>query len=144
MRVVYHANYLNWFEIARTELIRELGMPYREIEPRGLLLPVVDAELKFIQPARYDDLVCIYTKIVDYSNIKIQFVYEIRRIRQEETEHSFDGAEDLNYGEPQGDLLVSGMTRHVWVSSAWKPARIDKEAPDLFELIRSNFSSVKS
>lgn len=114
MGVVYHANYLNWFEVGRTELIRELGMPYQTLEARGLLLPVIEADLKFRSPARYDDLVMIDTKVIDATNLRIRFAYEITR------------------GE---ELLVSGGTHHVWLNRDWKPVRIDREAPDLYALL---------
>lgn len=118
MGVVYHANYLNWFEIGRTELIRSLGYPYRAIEEKGLLLPVLEAELKFKSPAKYDDLITIYTRVVSFTHIRIEFASEIRR--------------------ESGELLVSGGTRHVWVNPLWKPVRIDKEAPELFQLLSNS------
>ena len=59
MGVAYHANYLRWFEIGRTELLRAWGLPYREIEARGIQLPVAEAHCKYQQPARYDDLLTI-------------------------------------------------------------------------------------
>ena len=68
MGVVYHANYLTWFEIGRTELIRALGYPYRKIEEKGLLLPVTEADLKFRKPAHYDDLIGIYTRVSQSSS----------------------------------------------------------------------------
>ncbi|MCS7462587.1 acyl-CoA thioesterase [Paenibacillus doosanensis] len=115
MGVVYHANYLNWFEIGRTELIRSLGMPYQTIEECGLLLPVIDAELKFRQPAKYDDIVTIRTRVEEYTHLRMQFASEIRR------------------GE---ELLVTGGTRHIWLNRDWKPTRIDKAAPELYKLLQ--------
>ncbi|WNR43350.1 acyl-CoA thioesterase [Paenibacillus roseipurpureus] len=119
MGVVYHANYLTWFEIGRTELIRDLGYPYRKIEEKGLLLPVTEAELKFKRPARYDDLIGIYTRVSQTGSVRLQFSYEIRRILE---------------GEPE-ELLVTGTSHHVWVNPSWKPVRIEKEAPDLWQVI---------
>ncbi|UQZ83135.1 Acyl-CoA thioester hydrolase YbgC [Paenibacillus konkukensis] len=115
MGVVYHANYLNWFEIGRTELIRSLGMPYQTIEECGLLLPVIDAELKFRQPAKYDDIVTIRTRVEEYTHLRMRFASEIRR------------------GE---ELLVTGGTRHIWLNRDWKPTRIDKAAPELYKLLQ--------
>ncbi|NOV01249.1 acyl-CoA thioesterase [Paenibacillus planticolens] len=126
MGVVYHANYLNWFEIGRTELIRGLGYPYRSIEDKGLLLPVVEAEVKFKKPARYDDLVSINTRVIEISSVRLHFAYEIRKITEDLTSVS---------AETKGDLLVTGNTRHVWVNPSWKPVRIDKEAPELWQLL---------
>ncbi|MBP1963663.1 acyl-CoA thioesterase [Paenibacillus aceris] len=126
MGVVYHANYLNWFEIGRTELIRELGYSYRSIEHKGLLLPVVEAEVKFKKPARYDDLVSINTRVLEMSSVRLHFAYEIRKINEELTTSSAD---------KEGELLVTGTTRHVWVNPSWKPVRIEKEAPELWQLL---------
>lgn len=126
MGVVYHANYLNWFEIGRTELIRELGYPYRTIEEKGLLLPVVEAEVKFLKPARYDDVVGIYTRVLEKTSVRLHFAYEIRRVNEEAAQAA---------DERQGDLLVTGTTRHVWVNPSWKPIRIEKEAPELWQLL---------
>ncbi|WP_088832668.1 acyl-CoA thioesterase [Paenibacillus tyrfis] len=114
MGVVYHANYLNWFEVGRTEMIRELGLPYQALETRGLLLPVIEADLKFRSPARYDDLVTIDTKVVELTSLRIRFAYEIKR------------------GE---EVLVTGGTQHVWLNQDWKPVRIDREVPDLYALL---------
>jgi acyl-CoA thioester hydrolase len=59
MGIAYYANYLRWFEIGRTELLRAWGLAYREMEARGILLPVSEAYCKYIIPARYDDILLI-------------------------------------------------------------------------------------
>jgi acyl-CoA thioester hydrolase len=135
MGVVYHANYLNWFEIGRTEWIRARGMTYEGLEKRGLLLPLTDAEIKFILPARYDDQLTIYTKMIEHSNIRVRFISEIRRTPKDEGSSSLVEVNQSLPFEPRGELLVSGGTRHVWVNRVWKAVRIDKEAPDLYKLI---------
>jgi acyl-CoA thioester hydrolase len=134
MGVVYHTNYLNWCELGRTELIRELGYPYRDIEAKGLILPVVEAELKYRLPARYDDEIEIYTRVSSYTNVRMEFCYEIRRVHQSETSIANASAGVLGV-RPAGDLLVDGLTRHVWVNQAWKPARMNKELPELLKLL---------
>jgi acyl-CoA thioester hydrolase len=126
MGVVYHANYLNWLEIGRTEMIREAGMPYRLLEEKGLLLPVIEAELKFRAPARYDDRIRIYTMVEEFNALRIHFRSEVRRI---------DGESNQAGEAPVGELLVSGGTKHIWVSREWRPVRIDREAPDLYEIL---------
>lgn len=124
MGVVYHANYLTWFEIGRTEMIRQIGYPYSKLEERGLLLPVIDLDMHFAKPARYDDLIRISTRITDYTNIRMTF--EVRITKVQDTEQ-----------EDDGELLVSGQTRHVWLSRDWRPIRIDRHAPELVELLAS-------
>ena len=59
MKVVYHGKFLEYFEVGRTALIRSLGLPYAELESRGILLPVIEAYAKYRKPARYDDLLSV-------------------------------------------------------------------------------------
>lgn len=117
MGVVYHARYLDWFEMGRTEMIRQCGMEYRSLEEKGLLLPVVDLSVQYRKPARYDDWVVVETTLTGHSNVRLEFTYEIKR-------------------QSDGELLVTGSTRHMWVNRQWKPARIDREAPELFALLQ--------
>lgn len=63
MNVVYHANYATYFEVARTESIRQLGFTYREMEEMGVEMPVVELSLKYLRPARYDDLLTVRTQL---------------------------------------------------------------------------------
>lgn len=131
MGIVYHANYVNWFEIGRTELIRDRGFPYSRIEDMGLYLPVVELESKFHLPAKYDDTISIYTRIVSFNALTVKFESQIRRLTELDATSGLPG----NPVEPEGELLVSGGTRHVWLNREWKPVRIDREAPELFGLL---------
>jgi acyl-CoA thioester hydrolase len=63
MGVVYYANYLVWFEVARADLLRQAGWTYREMEDSGVLLPVIEAHCEYMRPARYDDQVEIHTTL---------------------------------------------------------------------------------
>lgn len=85
MGVVYHTHYLDYFEAARTEALRGLGLPYRELEASGVMMPVVDARLQYHRPARYDDLLRIHTRFsLAETAARVIFDYVVRR----------DGAED--------------------------------------------------
>ena len=77
MGVVYHANYLVWCEIGRTDFIRAIGKPYAELERDGVLLAVSDAALRFHASARYDDLIRVYTKLIDVRSRAVTFSYRI-------------------------------------------------------------------
>lgn len=79
MGLVYHANYLVWCEIARTELIRELGTPYADLEEAGVFLVVADAHVRYIAPARYDDWVRVTATIERVQSRAVTFGYEIAR-----------------------------------------------------------------
>ena len=135
MGVVYHANYLNWFEIGRTEMIREMGFTYRGMEEEGVLLPVVDLDIKYRRPARYDDLVTIFTRKTAFSPLRINYEYEVRLLSEQELADL--GARGWHTdSELPGALLTAGATRHVWLNREWKPARLDKCAPKLYDALK--------
>lgn len=83
MGVAYHANYLVWCEVGRTDLIRQLGMSYAEMERRGVMLAVADAELRYHASARYDDLVRIVTRLTGVRSRMVKFSYELFRVRED-------------------------------------------------------------
>ncbi|WP_042224320.1 acyl-CoA thioesterase [Oceanobacillus manasiensis] len=127
MGVVHHGNYVNLFEIGRTEWMRHAGIPYSKMEDMGLLLPVMDLNINYQKSARYDDLLVIYTKVSHFSKVRLQFDYEARLINDSQGEIA---------DTPTGELLAKGSTVHMWVTRDWKPARIDRLAPDVYALFQ--------
>jgi len=95
MKVVYHGRYLEYFEVGRAELIRSLGLPYSELENRGILLPVVEAFAKYRRPARYDDLLSIEASVSELPASTLKIHYHVYRNSEKEpiaegyTVHSF-------------------------------------------------------
>lgn len=84
MGVVYHSNYFPYFEVARAEAIRQLGISYAEMEKSGIILPVVDVHVRFLRPARYDDLLTIKTFLKELPvHHKIEFHHEIYNEKDE-------------------------------------------------------------
>ncbi|MBW4084191.1 thioesterase family protein [Paenibacillus sp. S150] len=140
MGVVYHANYLSWFESGRTEMFRELGFAYRSLEKMGVLLPVTAADLQFKSPARYDDLVAVYARLTTFSALRVVYEYEIRRLAEPGTGEARASAPGVlsgpaDHGQLPGELLVAGSTSHVWLNMDWKPVRLDRMLPELFYAI---------
>ena len=92
MAIVYYSNYLRLFEIGRTEALRDQGITYREVERRGFFLPATEAHLKYAQPAAYDDLLTIETRVGFVKRASSRFDYVIYR---------------------EGDRIVEGYTVHA-------------------------------
>src|SRR5436190_22267767 len=95
MGVVYHANYFVWFEVGRTDLLRNSGWTYREMEADGLSLPVIEAHAEYKQPARYDDELEIRVEAARISPARVAFKYEVVRPADSHTlvtGHTVDGA----------------------------------------------------
>ncbi|MDR0668239.1 MAG: acyl-CoA thioesterase [Prevotellaceae bacterium] len=77
MGVVHHANYIRYFEIGRTEYIRERGVAYAEVEAGGVLMPIIATECRYLNPAHYDEVLTIRTKISGTITARVRFEYEI-------------------------------------------------------------------
>jgi len=101
MGIVYYANYLRWFEMGRTEMMRHLGIAYKEIEEQGVYLPVSEVFCKYHRPAKYDDVLIIETRIDFLKKVSLQFSYRILRV-QDDVE------------------LVSGTTLHGFINQKGK------------------------
>ncbi|MBE0659883.1 MAG: acyl-CoA thioesterase [Bryobacteraceae bacterium] len=114
MRVVYHANYLVWFEMARTELCRIRGVRYRDMERDDQIrLAVVDAHCRYHAPALYDDEIISEGRIAEVNPRMLTFAYEIRNAET-------------------GRLLVTGETKHVFLDATGRPIRVPEKYRDLF------------
>ncbi|MCM3783209.1 acyl-CoA thioesterase [Neobacillus mesonae] len=143
MGVVYHANYVNWFEIGRTEMIRSLGLNYRSMEEQGVLLPVIGLDLKYKKPAKYDDYITVWTRINNFSSVRLSYEYQVRRddALQSDSVQSLGVASPVTLAEDlPGELLVSGSTQHVWVNKDIKPVRLDKSFPNLYDALKRALS----
>lgn len=77
MGYVYYGNYAAFYEVARTEMLRQTGMSYKELEEMGVMMPVLEMSSKYLQPAKYDELITIKTTIREKPSIRITFEYEI-------------------------------------------------------------------
>ena len=102
MGVVYHANYLVWCEIGRTDLIRMLGKPYAQFEREGVRLAVSEASLRFKGAARYDDAIRVYTTLSDVRSRGVTFAYRIVQVER-------------------GDTLVTATTSLIALDLAGRP-----------------------
>lgn len=93
MAVAYHGAYLPWLEIARTDMLRARGVVYRDLEAAGFRLPVLELQLEFREPARYDDIVLVTARCHERPRVRIRIAYEIHRgatlLARASTVHAF-------------------------------------------------------
>ncbi|EAQ77420.1 hypothetical protein DSM3645_04625 [Blastopirellula marina DSM 3645] len=102
---VHHANYITYFEVVRTEMLREAGFSYRDMEASGLFLVVAEAECKYRAPAVFDDLLCISIETVKAKGVRIENHYEVRR---------------------DDEVIATGRTLLACVDKSGKPRPIPK------------------
>ena len=114
MGVVYYANYLVWFEVARTDLLRSLGWTYREMEVAGVSLPVIEAHCDYKRPARYDDEIEVRTEGQMLSAVRMRFNYTV--VRRED-----------------GVVAAAGHTVHAAVDPSGRPCRLPARVKQAFQ-----------
>ncbi len=117
MGFVYYGKYFTWFEVGRTELFRELGLPYRSFEERGIMLPVTEADCRYKSSARYDDIVTIKTWVTRLSPVRIHFGYQIL-------------SEDQK-------VLAYGNTEHAFVDYTGRPVNLSKKDNEMWKKIKN-------
>ena len=105
MGIVYHTNYIIWFEVGRGEYSRQMGADYRAWEQEGYLLPVTEVSCRYLAPARYGDMVTVYTWVEEVRSRMVTFGYEVQ---MQET----------------GKTLVTGKTVHICVNHDGHPVHI--------------------
>lgn len=106
MGVVYHAHYLVWMEIGRVELVRSLGFNYKELEQtEGVYLSVIEANCRYLYPARYDQEIVVQTVMVRSNVRMVEFSYRILSADPER-------------------LLAEGLTKHIWLNREFRPTRL--------------------
>lgn len=114
MGVVYHANYLVWFEIGRTKFIENLGLSYAKMEEENVVSPVIDANLSFKQPIRYGEKAFVETWLEHYDGLRTVYGYHI-----------------LN---AENEIAVSGTTKHVIVNKeTFRPLSLRRTFPEWHE-----------
>ena len=116
MRIVHHARFFEYFEIARSDLLRSIGMGYGEVEKKGYYLPVIEAQARYVSPAYYDELVIVETVIRNRPSVKMKIEYEAKR---------------------SDTLLATGYTIHGFIDEkTGRPVRL----PDFFdEMVRGYY-----
>jgi len=114
MGVVYHAHYLAYFDVGRTEYLRALGSDYAGIERRGYRLAVVDVAVSYLRPARFDEALRLGVRLTDLGRASLRFDYDLRRA---------------------GELLVTGHTRLGCLDRSNRPTALPR---DTWELLRAD------
>jgi acyl-CoA thioester hydrolase len=109
---VYYSRYLEWFELGRAEHLKSIGFPYSDMEKQGLYLVVADTYIKYIKPARYEEIVTVKTIIKEVNKASVVFEYEVKNERTKE-------------------LLATGNSKLVAVTKDGKVTSISEEIRDI-------------
>jgi len=116
MGIAHHSNYPVWYEAARTDFIKGIGMSYSDIEKKGYMLPLLELKSCYKGSAKYEDELLVTTRIKQISFTRVVFYYEI-------------------YNKKDNTLINYGETMHVWTDKKLKPLNLKKSEPDLYNLM---------
>lgn len=119
MGIVHHAVYPIWYEVARTDFIKKIGISYSDIEKLGIMMPLVELKCKYVSPAYYEDELTVEARIKQFNPVKIEFEYFV--YRQNLDKH-----------------INVGSTLHAWVDNDFKIINLKKKYYDIYKLIEEN------
>lgn len=117
MAIVHHSNYIRFFEEARLDYMKQLGLDYQEIEEMGIIIPVLSVDCRYRKPLRFGDEAVIQVAMTRYDGIKMEFRYEIT--------------------DPTGQILyTTGRTGHCLLDRDMKPIRMKRAFPELYTRLK--------
>lgn len=114
MGIVHHSRHYPWFEIARTDLIKKMGMTYMQMEHMGIWLPLCESGAKYIRGLQYEDTFVVRAKLSSLSVVRCAFAYEI-------------------YKKPDMTLCATGFTAHAFTDPQLRPMNLKKKFPDIWD-----------
>ncbi len=114
-QVVYHANYLRYFEFGRASLMRDAAYPYKEVEESGYVYPIIKVDIDYFRPLYYDDAMWVYTRPSVLERVRLQFDYVITH-------------------QESGDIVCKGFTRHCAVNVSGTPVEVDPKTVHLWDI----------
>lgn len=112
MSIVHHSNYIRWFESARIDAMTQMGIPYKELEARGIQSPVLTVCCEYKQMTRFDDPISITVRIKEYNGIRLTLAYEV-------------------YNQETGVLNAVGETSHCYINKEGRLVTLKKAAPEV-------------
>lgn len=116
MGIVHHSVYPIWYELARTEAIKKIGMTYSSLEKNGIMTPLAELNCKYILPAEYEDVLTIKVEISKLTPARIVFNYQVFKVGIE-------------------NPINTGTTTHAWVGKDLRPVNLKKQFPDIYERV---------
>lgn len=114
-QVVYHANYLRYFEFGRASLMRDAAYPYKAVEQSGYIYPIIKVDIDYFRPLYYDDAMWVHTRPAALERVRLQFDYVITH-------------------QESGDIVCRGFTRHCAVNTAGTPVEVDPKTVHLWDI----------
>ncbi len=118
MGIVHHSRYYPWFEAARTDFIKAIGMSYTEMEKMGILLPLTETGAKYYYGLKYEDVALVRCKLTRLTVARCEFKYEVYKL-------------------PEMRLMTEGRTSHGFVNRGFEAINLKKRYPEIWEKLNA-------
>jgi acyl-CoA thioester hydrolase len=118
MKIVHHSNYIRWFEEARIDYLKQVGLPYILLEEKGIISPVLEIHCQYLSMVHFDDTVAITCSLESFTGVKFSVSYEIK-------------------DASNGTLRAIGKSYHCFVNEDGKPIHLKKEHKDVYDVLKS-------
>lgn len=112
MAIIHHSNYIRWMEEARLDFMSQCGVPYKELEDMGIIIPVLSVSCQYRSMVRFDDCVTIGVKVVRYSGVKMDLEYAFTNTKT-------------------GELTTTGTSSHCFLNREYRPMSLKKDFPEI-------------
>ena len=112
MAIIHHSNYIRWMEEARLDFMSQCGVPYKELEDMGIIIPVLSVSCQYRSMVRVDDCVTIGVKVVRYSGVKMDLEYAFTNTKT-------------------GELTTTGTSSHCFLNREYRPMSLKKDYPEI-------------
>lgn len=119
MGIIYHGNYFNWFDIGRMDFLEKIGIDYKSLEERQILIPIIDVYCQYLKPVKYPYEINIVTRLEKLKGIRVFFSYEIYH---------------------KEELLAKGKTTNSFIDEKLEPINMRRKHPDLWEKLEKSLA----
>lgn len=119
MGIIHHSNYIRWFEEARLDFMKQIGLSYKEIEENGLMIPVLSAQCQYRMAVKYDETVFIYSSITSFKGTKFSFSYKVM-------------------DETKQIIKAEGNSSHCFTDKELNPVWLKKRKPELYDIFKTS------
>lgn len=124
MAIIHHSNYIRWFEEARIDYLKQIGLPYHIMEEKGIISPVLEISCQYHKMMRFEDTATIYVKMTSYNGIKFEIDYEIYNQHQE--------------------LCTTGHSKHCFLNKSGRPVSLKRTHPEYHEILNQLLNENKN
>ena len=118
MGVTHHSNYIRWMEEARVDLLSFIGLDYGKLEKLGIISAVTSAECRYLAPTTFSDVVSVFVRAEEFRGVRFYFTYTMKRA--------------------DGKTVAEGRTEHCFLNSSGRPIRLQKDFPEIYEMLLSH------